>query len=174
MLFRSCLRINGEICRVSSINYDTLTVSLSRGPNVLGTTITPFNGSLVGSYVDILSGNYNIIQDQIYFDEPPLEGKKLIYTIPTTDVVYNNYSFNLLTDRLTTGSQVLLLWTNPPQELATQQFVYLIKNSSNNFSFATSYANAFNGTKIQFSNQDRKSTRLNSSHVSESRMPSSA
>jgi hypothetical protein len=148
----TCLKINDEIVRISSVNYDTKEVSLSRGPQVLGTNTNLFTNSLVGSYIDVLSGNYNIIKDIIYFDEPPLEGRKINYRIPSSDIVYSNYSFNLLTDILQTGSQVLVIWSNPPQEIPIQKFYYLIKNSENNFSFAENFANAINDVKVTFSN----------------------
>jgi len=148
----TCLRINDEIVRVASINYDTKEIKLSRGIDVLGTDIVTFSSSLIGGYVDILSGNYNIIKDTIYFDDPPLEGRKIIYKILTSDINYSNYSFNLLTDILTAGSQVLLTWTNPPTEIPQQKYYFVIKNSNNNFSFAETFYNAVQGTKVSFGN----------------------
>lgn len=148
----TCLKIGSEIVRVSSINYDTKTLSISRGKTVLGTDYFPFTSSLSNTYINVLSGNYNIVKDIIYFDEPPLEGKKAVYRISTSDIVYNNYSFNLLTDIVKTGSQVLVLWENPPQELTNGNYYYLIKNSENNFSFAETYGDAVDGNKILFGN----------------------
>jgi hypothetical protein len=148
----NCLRINGEIARIFSINYDTNTVGLTRGANVLGTDIVEFSNSLIDSYIDILSGNYNIIKDVIYFDDPPLEGKKIKYNLTSSDIIYDSYSFNLLSNDLRTGSQVYVFWTNPPRELANQQYLFIIKNSDNNFSFAKTYPDSLNGIKIQFSN----------------------
>lgn len=148
----TCLKVNQEIVKVSTINYDTKNLGISRGTTVLGTGSSTFSNSIKGSYADVLSGNYNIIEDIIYFDEPPLESNKISYRIYTSDIVYSNYSFNLLTDKLITGSQIFLLWNNPPKELQTSKFYYLIKNSDNNFSFANSYANAISGNKIVFTN----------------------
>ena len=148
----TCLRINNEIVRVASINYDTKEIKLSRGTDVLGTDVITFSSSLIGGYVDVLSGNYNIIKNTIYFDDPPLEGKKIIYKILTPDINYSNYSFNLFTDILTTGSQVLLSWTNPPTEIPQQKYYFVIKNSNNNFSFAETFFNAIQGTKVSFGN----------------------
>jgi hypothetical protein len=146
----TCLKINDEIVKVSSINYDTNELKISRGSDVFGTDIVLFSNSLTGSYIEILSGNYNIIKDVLYFDEPPLEGKKLTFKVLTSDIVYSNYSFNILTTVLKTGSQVLLLWSNPPVDSPSQIYYYIIKNSDNNFSFAKTFFDAFNGNKVIF------------------------
>lgn len=148
----TCLQINGELVKVSTINYDTNELNLSRGIDVLGTNIVPFSSALIGSYINVLSGNYNIIKNIIYFDEAPLDGKKEAYTVTTSNIVYNDDSFNLLTNTLKTGNQVLLIWINPPIEIPSQKFYYIIKNSENNFSFAESFFNAFNGIKVPFGN----------------------
>lgn len=148
----TCLRINDELVRISSVNYDANRVTLSRGSNILGTGISTFLQSLNNSYIDILSGNYNIIKDVIYFDEPPLEGRTLKYKIAPTDIIFSDYSFNLLSDTLKTGSQILMIWENPPTAIPNQKFYYVIKNSENNFSFAETYSDAINGIKVQFDN----------------------
>lgn len=148
----TCLKINDEIVRVSAINYDLRKLNLSRGINVLGTETELFTPSLTGSYVDVLAGNYNIIKDQIYFDEPPLEGKTETYDVLATDIVYDTFSFNVLSDFLKTGAQVLVLWNNPPEELSTQKFYFLIKNSQNNYSLAETFADSVTNTKVQFTN----------------------
>jgi hypothetical protein len=157
----TCLKINSEIVKVSSINYSTNTLIITRGPEVLGSEIIPFESTLNNSYVNVLSGNYNIIKDILYFDDPPLESKTEVYKIPLNDIVFSTSSFNLLTDFLKTGSQVLVIWENPPQELPDQKFYYLIQNNPNNFSLANTYADAFNNTKVTFTNSS-----LNGSPVS--------
>jgi hypothetical protein len=146
----SLLKINEEIVKVSSIDYGNKILTISRGINILGTESVPFTNSLIGSFVSILSGAYNIIEDIIYFDEPPLEGKKETFTVLTSDINYDTDSFNIVTDLLDTGYQVLLTWTNPPAGIETQGYFYLIKNSQNNYSFANTLFNALNGIKIQF------------------------
>lgn len=148
----SLLKINGEIVKVSSIDYDNKILNLSRGTSVLGTESVPFTNSLIGSPIQVLSGAYNIIEDVIYFDEPPLEGKKESFTVLTSDINFNTDSFNITTDLLDTGYQVLLTWTNPPIEFESQGYFYLIKNSQNNYSFANTLFNALNGIKKPFSN----------------------
>jgi hypothetical protein len=146
------IKINEEIVKVSSIDYSNNILNISRGTNVLGTEFVPFSNSLIGSSVHILSGSYNIIKDIIYFDEPPIEGKTEIFTVLTSDINFNTDSFNIPTNLLDTGYQVLLTWTNPPIEFQTQGYYYLIKNSPNNYSFANTLYNALNGIKIQFNN----------------------
>jgi hypothetical protein len=146
-----CLKINDEIVRISSINYDTNTVTISRGSNILGTEIDTFTSSIVGTNIEVLSGNYNIIKDTIYFDEPPLESERLSYRVSVSDVNFLDYSINIFTDVLKTGSQILLFWPNPPQEIEDQKLYYIIENSPNNFSLAQSFSDASNGIKIPFS-----------------------
>lgn len=157
----TCLKVNNELVRVSAINYSTKVLTISRGPDVLGSEIVPFDNSLNGSYIDILAGNYNIIKDILYFDEAPLENKTLIFKIPLTDIVFSSSSFNLITDEVKTGTQVLVIWDNPPQELPDQKFYYLIQNSPNNFSLANTFGDAFKNVKVTFSN-----TSLNGNPVS--------
>lgn len=146
----SILKINDELVKVSSINYDTNVLNISRGSGVLGSTIVPFTNSLIGSPIQILSGCYNIIKDILYFDEPPLESRTESFTVLTSDINYSNDSFEILTDILKTGYQVLLFWDNPPIEIESQKYYYLIKNSQNNYSFATTLFNALNGIKLEF------------------------
>lgn len=148
----SILKINNEIVKVSSINYDTNVLNISRGTDVLGSTIVPFTNSLIGSPIQILSGSYNIIKDILYFDEPPLESKTESFTVLTSEINYATDSFNILTDKLETGYQVLLFWDNPPIEIESKKYYYLIKNSQNNYSFATTLFNALNGNKLEFNN----------------------
>lgn len=147
----SILRINNEIVKVSSINYDTNQVTISRGNDVLGSNINAFENSLIGSNIEVLLGNYNIIEDVIYFDEPPLESKSLNFSILYSNINFNTSSFTLLDNQIKTGDSVFLLWPNPPKELQSQ-FYYIIVNGPNNFSFASSYYNALNSIKINFTN----------------------
>lgn len=147
----TCIKVNDEIVKVAAINYDTNTLTLLRGTNVLGTDVANFGDSILNSYVEILGGNYNIIKDVIYFDDPPFEGKKITYDVPASDINFSNFSFNLFSSFLNNGFKVLVVWANPPQELQSQDFYYIIKNDENNFSFSNTFAGAFNSIKTQFS-----------------------
>lgn len=148
----SCIGIGSEIVKVSAVNYDTKVLNLSRSRDILGTDPVLFDPSLNNSYVNVLSGSYNIIKDIIYFDDPPIEGKTDIFRVSANDIVYSNYSFNILTNLLTTGTLVYALWQNPPNGIQNQKLYNIIKNNDNNFSFAETYADAILGNKIEFPN----------------------
>ena len=151
----SFLRINGEIVKVSAINYTTREISISRGTGVMGTPQKNFTGILTTTPTEVLSGNYNIVKDIIYFADPPLEGKKVNLTIPVSDIDFADGSFTYFTgngDNIISGSQAVFYSENPPQELITGNVYFLIRSANNTFRFATSLFNAFNGIYIAFSN----------------------
>lgn len=149
---------NQEIVKVSAINYQTKKLSLSRGIEILGTPQINFSSSnLLNTYAEVLSGNYNIVKDKIYFTSSPLEGISKNYLIPNTDIDFNNFNFSLFTSDLSTGTQIFFYSTNPPPELENGKKYYIIKNSNNNFSFASTLINALNSIKISFSNQSADS-----------------
>lgn len=165
---KTILKINSELCRVKSISYELnefngYYVGLDRNRNVLGTDTIDFSGISVAS---IMSGNYNIEKDIIYFSDSPLEGISYDVNVPVSDLNYSDFSFNLFTDRLETGSQVVLNSLNPPSGLKNSTTYYIIKNFQNNFSFAESYLDATSNipTKIEFFdplNQEKPITSLN-------------
>ena len=144
------LKIGTEYARIISIDYTTKIVTLFRSSSILGTTPIVFNNST--NYCNIISGQYNIIKDTIYFVDGPFEGKKYNYTIPYTDIDISSDSFNLFNSKLKTGSFVTLYTQNPPQGLDPTKNYYIIKNSENNFSFASSYINSTNGIKVDITN----------------------
>jgi hypothetical protein len=41
-----------------------------------------------------------------------------------------------------------LTWANPPKDIPTQTYYRIIKNFSNNFSFAKTYLDSLNGNKV--------------------------
>lgn len=144
---------NQEIVKVSAIDYQTKKLSLSRGVEILGTPQITFNSSnLINSYAEVLSGNYNIVKDKIYFTSSPLEGLSNNYLIETANIDFTNYNFSLFTNELDTGTQIFFYSINPPPELENGKKYYIVKNSNNNFSFASSLFNALNNIKISFSN----------------------
>ena len=108
----SLLQVKSEIAKVSAVDYAFKTgtysgydVSLSRGVGILGTPQINFNDSIKNEYVKILSGNYNIVKDIIYFSEAPLEGKRLNIRIPITDINFETNSFSFFSDEIITGTQ---------------------------------------------------------------------
>lgn len=153
--YGTILKIGEEYSRVSAINYENNEVTLYRG-----SPQDPYLGSKVENFVGfstafIIKGNYNIVKDIIYFPDAPLEGNTFNIKVSPSDINYSttgtiSYSFNYFTNNYETGSQVTLYAAIPPNNLESGKNYFIIKNFENNFSFASSYANAINGTKIGF------------------------
>ncbi len=148
------LKINEELSRVTSIDYtyntspDGYDINLYRNENFLGTP----NAQIVGVQTAyIMEGNYNIEKDKIYFTSAPLEGVEFTARLETNSLNYGTNSFELFTSKLDTGSQVILYSVNPPNGLENNKSYFLIKNYTNNYSFANSYSNAINGISLVFS-----------------------
>lgn len=144
------LKLNNEYARVISIDYNSKIITLFRSKGILGTQPITFSNSL--TYCSIISGQYNIVKDVIYFTDGPFEGKKFNYTIQPTDININTDSFNLFNSRLKLGSYVILNSQNPPEGLDVTKNYYIIKNSENNFSFANTYEDSVNGNKVNITN----------------------
>jgi hypothetical protein len=147
------LKIGNELTKITNISYSNTnvgvgTVSLLRGVTVLGTPLVPFSTST--KYATIMNGQYNIVQDKIYFTDAPFEGKRFTYKIPLSDVFDSTDSFNLFNTDIKTGSRLLLVSQNPPLGLQSNKVYFAIKNYENNFSFANSYEDAINEVKISF------------------------
>lgn len=146
------LKIGTEIVKVSAINYSTKQISISRGVEILGTPQINFTDAITTSYAEILSGNYNIVKDKIYFTDAPLEGKSTNLFIPLSDIDFPGHSFSVLNSDIVTGSEVFFFSNNPPQELTNGGKYYIIKNGNNNFSLAQNFVNSLNNIKIEFTN----------------------
>lgn len=165
---KTILKIGDELCRVKSIDYDLnqyngYYIGLDRSKNVLGTDPIDFTGITTAI---VISGNYNIVKDIIYFSESPLEGISYDVNIPVSSLNFTDFSFNLFTDKFQTGDQVFLYSLNPPTGLENESVYYIIKNFENNFSFAKSYLDATSDVpiKIEFTNpldQENPITSLN-------------
>jgi len=147
----SILKINDQLFRVTSINYDTKELSLYGGKDFLGTTGTVITGV---STAYVMEGNYNIVEDIIYFTSPPLEGITYVIEVDPNDIQYTttgitSFSFNYFTNNYVTGSQVKLYAKTPPNGLVSSNNYFIIKNTENNFSFSPSYLDAINGNKVE-------------------------
>lgn len=143
-----------EIVKVSAINYATKQLSISRGIEILGTPQINFTDeNVLSSYAEILSGNYNIVKDKIFFTAAPLEGTSTNFFISLNDIDFGFHSFSILTNDLKTGSEIFFFSNNPPQELENGKKYYIIRNGNNNFSLAATFVDSLNGVKIQFTNQ---------------------
>lgn len=154
----SLLKITGnssqEIVKISAVNFSTNVVSISRGTGVMGTPQFNFTGIITQTPAEVLSGNYNIVKDVIYFADPPLEGKKVNIVIPISDIDFEENAFTYFTgseENIITGSQAVFYSENPPVELENGSVYYLIRSANNTFKFATSLFNSFNGVSIDFS-----------------------
>ncbi len=154
----SLLRIKSEIVKVSAVDYTFKTgtfsgydISLSRGVGILGTPQINFNDTILNSYVDILSGGYNIVKDIIYFSDAPLEGKKLNISISISNINFETNSFSFFSDEILTGTQCAFFSENPPVELTNGGIYYIIRSANNTFKFAETLFEAFNGVEVDFS-----------------------
>ena len=154
------LKIGERLVRVTSVDYDLKTTPVGYGTgydinifsnaDYLGTPQTSIIG-IQTAY--IMSGNYNIVKDKIYFTSPPLEGTTYNITVSSENINYetigiSSYSFNYFTDNFDTGSQVSLFGVTVPNGLVSGNNYFLIKNTENNFSFAQTYLKAINKEKI--------------------------
>jgi hypothetical protein len=145
---------SNEISKVSAINFTTKQVSISRGTGVMGTPQLNFNDSITSYYGEVLSGNYNIVKDVIYFSDPPLEGRRVNILVPISDIDFTDSSFTYFTgseENIITGSQAVFYSENPPVELENGAVYFLIRSANNTFKLADSLFNAFNGNEIEFS-----------------------
>lgn len=147
------LNILGEYAKVISVDYsDDIvgigTVILLRGETILGTPTQPWDQNL--DTVSIMSGQYNIVEDGIYFSSAPFEGKQSNYSITPSDFSESNFSVSLFNTKIKTGSIVGIITQNPPLGLDAGRTYFAIKNYENNFSFADTYQDAINGIKIAF------------------------
>lgn len=143
-----------EITKVSAIDFTNKKVSVSRGSGVMGTPQINFDDEITLYNAEILSGNYNIVKDVIYFADPPLEGRRVNILIPVSDIDFTDNSFTYFTgneENIITGSQAVFYSENPPVELENGGIYFLIRSANNTFQLADSLFNAFNGTEIPFS-----------------------
>lgn len=147
------LKIDSELCKVVGVLYSETssgvgTVTLLRGVNVLGTNEIELTNDL--KYVTIMSGQYNIVQDKIYFTDSPFEGRRFTYKVEISDLDEGTFSFNLFNTNIETGSIISLASQNPPSGLIANRIYFAIKNYENNYSFANTYQDAVNGEKVEF------------------------
>lgn len=160
----SILKINEGLFRILTLDYGLKTtpvgfgtgydITLLEDTNFLGTDNTSISEATV-AYV--MEGNYTIDKDIIYFTSSPLEGKSYSIVISPQDFNYSNtgissYSFNYFSNNFKTGSQVRLFASRPPNQLISGNDYFIIKNTENNFSFASTYLKAINNERIEFAN----------------------
>lgn len=147
------LKVNDEYAKVISVKYNESvsgigTVVLFRGEAILGTPEIEWDNTL--SYVSVMSGQYNIVEDRIYFTDSPFEGRKFNYPLTPSDFIETSFSFNIFNSNIKTGSIIGITTQNPPQGLDSGRFYFAIKNYENNFSFAENYQDAILKVKVEF------------------------
>ncbi len=147
------LKVNDEYAKVISVKYGESntgigTVVLFRGEAILGTPEIEWDASL--DYVSVMSGQYNIVEDRIYFTDAPFEGRKFNYTLTPNDFIESSFSFNIFNTNIKTGSLVGITTQNPPKGLDSGRIYFAIKNYENNFSFADTYQDAISNVKVEF------------------------
>jgi len=155
----SVLKINNGLFRLLTLDYELKSspsgydITLLESIDYLGTSNTPISQENV-AYV--MEGNYTIDKDILYFTSAPLEGRTFSILLLPENFNYSttgisSYSFNYFTNNFQTGSQVRVFGAKVPEQLTSGNNYFIIKNSENNFSFASSYLNAINNQKITIS-----------------------
>jgi hypothetical protein len=148
----SVLKINNEYVKAIAIDYDNKKIFLNRA--ILGSSANSLAGI---STAYVVEGNYNIVEDIIYFTSAPFDGIKYNLIIPVESVIFDtvgisSHSFNIITDKLKNTTSVILTSSNPPSPLVSGNTYNIIKNYEGNYSFALSYmdANSIPPKKIPF------------------------
>lgn len=159
----SILKINNGLFRVLTLDYGLKTTPVGYGTgyditlleslDFLGTANTPIKQETV-AYV--MEGNYTINKDIIYFTSAPLEGRTYSILLLPENFNYSttgisSYSFNYFSNNFETGSQATIFGARVPNGLTSGNNYFIIKNSENNFSFASNYLRAINNQKIEIS-----------------------
>ena len=142
------LRVSNELVKVTKIDFSDKIVSILRGPAYLGTQKEDFTPQT--TVASILSGQYNIIKDVIYFTDAPFEGIKKKFIILASELNFEDNSFNIFDSGIETGLFLRISSQNPPDGLEESTTYFAIKNSENNFSFAKTFTNANLGEKVNF------------------------
>ncbi len=139
------IRVNDEIMRIQIIGIDGIDNKVLVDRAWMGTTQFAHQ---IGDTIHLLGGDYNIINDVIYFSDVPYGGNREEIGISSITIDITSNSFNLLTDSLETGTRVKLRTLDPPRPLEENQEYFIIKNSANNFSFADNKGKALAGESI--------------------------
>jgi len=143
------IQINDEIMRIQVIGFNGNANEMLVDRMWMGTSV---GNHATGDTIQLLFGDYNIIKNVITFADVPFGGIRYTVGFSSSNVNTTTSSFTALSDIFTTGSQVLLRSINPPSPLVSNENYFLIKNSANNYSFATNLDNANVGTAITLTN----------------------
>lgn len=142
------LKISNELVKITKINFEDKIVSILRGESYLGTPKEDFTSQT--TFASILSGQYNIVKDVIYFTDAPFEGIKKKFVIPASELNFEDNSFVLFNSGIETGLFLRISSQNPPEGLEESTTYFAIKNFENNFSFAKTFSKANDEEKVDF------------------------
>ena len=139
------VKIDDEIMRIQVIGFGTMANNVLLDRAWLGT----FEDYHVrNAPVKLLQGDYNIVQDKIHFKDVPFGGTRQTVGFSSVAIDVSNNSFTALTEVFDTGTQVKLRSINPPAPLVGNEDYFIIKNTTNNFSFADTKGLALVGTAV--------------------------
>jgi hypothetical protein len=139
------IKIKDEIMRIQVIGFNGNPNQILVDRAWMGTVP---DGQSPGDYVQLLLGDYNIIKDTISFADIPFGGYKQTIGVSSSSINLSTNSFTYLTDLFETGSQIRTRSLQPPLPIQSNADYFIIKNSANNFSFASSKNNALIGIAI--------------------------
>ena len=139
------IKVNDEIMRIQIIGIDGVPNKVLVDRAWMGTNQFAHQ---IGDSIHLLGGDYNIINDRIFFSDVPYGGNREEIGISSETIDVSLNSFNLLSDSLESGTKVKLRTLDPPRPLEENQEYFIIKNSANNFSFADDRGKALSGDAI--------------------------
>ena len=139
------LQIGDEVMRIQVVGYNGNANDVYVDREWLGTVRESHSA---GEEVKFMQGDYNIIQDEITFVDVPFGGIREDVRFGDAQVNVTTDSFTAISDILQTGSQVKLRSLTPPSPLQGNEDYFLIKNATNNYSFASTLDNALTGVGI--------------------------
>ena len=126
--------------RIQVIGFGTMSNNILVDRAWLGTFEEPHTGNAA---VSLLRGDYQIREDKIHFTDVPFGGTRQTVGVSSAAVNTTNNTFSkLLTEVFNTGTQVKLRSITPPSPLQGNRDYYIIKNDTNNFSFADTKGDA--------------------------------
>ena len=139
------IKINDEYMRIQVVGYGGQSNNLLVDREWLGSVKS---SHAAGTPVQLTFGDYNIVQDKIHFVDTPFGGTRQSVGVSSEAVDFNNNAFDVLTEILDTGTRVKIRALDPPAPLIGNSSYYIIKNSNNNFSLASTKGNSLVGNAI--------------------------
>ncbi len=139
------VQIGNEILRIQVIGFGTMSNNVLLDRAWMGTFEESHTGN---STVTLLKGDYNIRQDKIHFADVPFGGTRQKIGVSSASVDVGANVFTALTEIFDTGTKVKLRSITPPAPLTGNRDYFIIKNATNNFSFAETKGDALTGVGI--------------------------